>query len=87
MRRSAHDQEGGDNGTEIETECKVIPFEDLLVQVPVGEWMYTVGFWKGENEWFEGEITDIDVEEIQFEVFIHVIHRSCDIIIHYSLLT
>ena len=49
--------------------------------------MYTVGFWKGENEWFEGEITDIDVEEIQFEVFIHVIHRSCDIIIHYSLLT
>ena len=60
---------GGDNGTETETEYTVIPFEDLQV----GEWMYRFFGTGTENEWFEGEITDIDVEE---RFFIHVIHRS-----------
>ena len=26
-------------------------------------------FWSGENTWFEGEVTDVSVEDKQFEVY------------------
>ena len=59
---------GGDNGTETETEYRV-PVAIQLFLLKIYKWVngcihgYRFFGRESENEWFEGEITDIDVEE------------------------
>ena len=45
------------------TQCEVVIIEDLRV----GE--IVQAYWEGEDEWFEGEVKDVSVEDKEFEVF------------------
>ena len=56
-------QTGDSSSSEETTASDVIEFENLYI----GDIVEV--YWKGENQWYEGSITDVDAVDRQFEVF------------------
>lgn len=53
--------------SDAETEDELISVDISLEEMEVGQ--YVEVYWSGEQSWFQGEITNISLEEAQFEIY------------------